>query len=86
MPIKMQKSLLKIGSKIVTHPQLGSTVMITGGAIAFAVKNIALGGALGSGRFVISLEKELLDDHKTRKYKRHHKRHTKIIHRSVNAM
>lgn len=86
MPMKMQKSLLKIGSTIVTHPQLGSTVMVTGGALAFAVKNIALGHPINSGRYVISLEKELLADHKTRKYKRQHKKHTKIIHRSVNSM
>jgi hypothetical protein len=86
MPMKMQKSLLKIGSTIVTHPQLGSTVMVTGGALAFAVKNIALGHPVNSGRYVVSLEKELLADHKTRKYRREHKKHTKIIHRSVNSM
>lgn len=86
MPMKMQKSLLKIGSTIVTHPQLGSTVMVTGGALAFAVKSIALGQPLKSGRYVISLEKELLADHKTRKYRREHKKHTKIIHKSVSSM
>lgn len=86
MPMKMQKSVLKIGTSIVTHPQLGSTVMVTGGALAFAVKNIALGHPIDSGRYVISLEKELLADHKTRKYRRAHKRHTKIIHRSVSSM
>lgn len=87
MPLKMQKSLLKIGTNIVTHPQLGSTVMVTGGALAFAVKNIALGShPLKSGRYVISLEKELLADHKTRKYRRHHKKHTKVIRKSVDSM
>lgn len=86
MPIKMQKSLLKIGTSIVTHPQLGSTVMMTGGVLAFAAKNIALGNALKSGRYVIALEKELLADHRTRSYRREHKRHTKIIHRAVNSM
>lgn len=87
MPMKMQKSLLKIGSTIVTHPQLGSTVMVTGGVLAFAVKNIALKKhPLESGRYVISLEKELLADHKTRKYKRHHKKHTRVIRQSVSSM
>lgn len=86
MPTKMQKSLLKIGSTIVTHPQLGSTVMVTGGALAFAVKNIALSQPLESGRYVISLEKEFLADHKTRKYKRRHKKHTKVIHKAVSSM
>jgi hypothetical protein len=62
MSIKMQESLLKIGSNIVTHPQLGSTVMITGGVLAFAIKNIALGNPLKSGRYIISLEKTLLSE------------------------
>jgi hypothetical protein len=86
MPIKMQHSLLKIGSSIVTHPQLGSTVMMTGGLLAFAAKNIALDNPLNSGRYIISLEKEMLADHKTRAYKRRHKKHTKVIHSSVNSM
>lgn len=86
MSIKMQESLLKIGTTIVTHPQLGSTVMMTGGVIAFAVKNIALGNPLNSGRYVISLERQLLADHQTRGYKRRHKKHTRVINTAVNAM
>lgn len=86
MPVRMQESLLKIGSTIVTHPQLGSTVMITGGVLAFAVKQIALGGELKSGRYVISLEKELLASHRTRAHKRHHKKHTRIIKSAIQSM
>jgi hypothetical protein len=86
MSIKMQKSLLKIGTTIVTHPQLGATVMMTGGVLAFAVKNIALGNSLNSGRYVISLERQLLAKHKTRNYKRKHRKHTKIINKAVDSM
>lgn len=86
MTLKMQESLLKIGSTIVTHPQLGSTVMMTGGILAFAVKSIALGHSIKSGRYLISLEKNLLTDHQTRKYKRQHKKHTKVIQSAVNLM
>lgn len=86
MPIKMQKSVLKIGTNIVTHPQLGSTVMMTGGVLTFAAKHIALGNQLKSGRYIIALEKEFLSDHKTRKHRREHKKHTKIIKRSVSSM
>jgi hypothetical protein len=87
MPLKMQHSVLKIGTNIVTHPQLGSTVMVTGGLVAFAVKNIALGdNIMRSGRYVISLENTLLADHKTRHYKREHKKHTKVIHKATSAM
>ena len=86
MPLTLQKSLLKIGTTIVTHPQLGSTVMMTGGVLAFATKSIALGRPLKSGRYIISLERELLADHKTRHYRRQHKRHTKIIKTAINSM
>ncbi len=86
MPIKLQKSLLKIGSTVVTHPQLGATVMMTGGILAFAAKNIALGGALESGRYTISLENMLLADHGTRKHKRAHKKHTKVISSAMQSM
>lgn len=86
MPLKMQQSLLKIGTNIVTHPQLGSTVMMTGGVLAFAAKNIALGNNIKSGRYVIALEKEMLADHKTRSHKRAYKKHTKVMRRSIDAM
>jgi hypothetical protein len=86
MTIKMQKSLLKIGSTIVTHPQLGSTVMMTGGVLAFAAKSIITGAELKSGRYVISLEKALLGDHQTRHYRRQHKKHTKVMQKAVNSM
>ena len=86
MTIKMQKSLLKIGATIVTHPQLGSTVMMTGGVLAFAAKNIATGGKLNSGRYVVSLERELLADHKTRHYRRKHRQHTKVLQKAVSSM
>lgn len=86
MPLKMQHSLLKIGTTIVTHPQLGSTVMVTGGVLAFAAKNIAIGNPLKSGRYVISLEKQFLPDHQSRKYRRQHKKHTKVIKAAVSSM
>jgi hypothetical protein len=86
MTLKMQKSLLKIGTTIVTHPQLGSTVMMTGGVLAFGAKSIALDHHLKSGRYIISLEKELLADHKTRQYRREHKKHTKTLRRAISSM
>lgn len=86
MPIKLQKSLLKIGSTVVTHPQLGATVMMTGGVLAFAAKSIALRHALNSGRYVISMENLLLADHGTRRHKRSHRKHTKIIISAMESM
>jgi molybdopterin/thiamine biosynthesis adenylyltransferase len=86
MPLKMQQSLLKIGSTIVTHPQLGSTVMTTGGILAFAIKHIATGSDLKSGRYTIALEKEMLADHQTRQHRKAHKKHTQLLQKSVNSM
>lgn len=86
VPLNMQQSLLKIGSTVVTHPQLGSTVMITGGVLAFAVKQLALGNTLESQRTLISLEKSFLKDKKTLKHRRAHKKHTKVLHKAMKAM
>lgn len=86
VPLNMQQSLLKIGTTVVTHPQLGATAMMTGGVLAFAVKQIALGKDMGSMREVISLEKSFLKEHRSRKHRRIHKRHTKILKRSLDAM
>ncbi|MGH7157257.1 MAG: ThiF family adenylyltransferase [Candidatus Saccharimonadales bacterium] len=86
MPVILQKSLLKIGSSIVTHPQLGSTVLVTGGVTTYAVKRIALGQKLSSGRTNISLDNLLVPEHNKLKHRMQHRRHTKILHRSLDAM
>lgn len=86
VPLRMQQSLLKIGTKIVTHPQLGSTAMVVGGILAFAAKNIALGNNLPSQRKSISLEKVFLPKHRTYKHKIQQSRHTRILKRSIGSM
>ncbi len=86
MPITLQKSLLKIGSSIVTHPQLGSTVLMTGGVTTYAVRRIALGQTLPSGRTNISLDKLLVPEYSKLAHRRAHRRHTKILRRSLDAM
>lgn len=87
MPVLLQKSLLKIGTSIVTHPQLGSTVLMTGGVTTYAIKRIATGQKMPSGRSVISLDHLLVpDEYATRKHRRHQKRHTKILKKSLESM
>lgn len=86
VPLLMQQSLLKIGSKIVTHPQLGSTAMSVGGVLAFATKQIALGNNLPSQRKSLSLEKFFLPEHKSLKHARRHRKHTKILKKSIGSM
>jgi hypothetical protein len=86
VPLNMQKSLLKIGTTVVTHPQLGATAMMTGGVLAFAAKQIALGKNLPSMRKNLSLERAFLPDHRTFKHRRQHSKHTKVLRRSLDAM
>jgi hypothetical protein len=87
MPIILQKSLLKIGSSIVTHPQLGSTVLMTGGVTTYAIKRIAAGHAMPSGRTVVSLDHLIAaDEYDNRRHRRAHRRHTKILRKSLDSM
>lgn len=86
MPVILQKSLLKIGTSIVTHPQLGSTVMMTGGVTTYAIKQIALGRPLPSGRTNISLDKLMVPESNKLGKRLEHRRHTKMLHRSLDAM
>lgn len=86
MPIILQKSLLKIGSSIVTHPQLGSTVLMTGGVTTYAIKRIALKQTMPSGRTAISLDELLVPDYRKRAHRQAHRRHTKILRKSLDAM
>jgi len=84
MPISMQQSLLKIGSTVVTHPQLGATVMMTGGILSFAIKQIALRADMPSQRTIIDLQKTFQPSIRARKHKKAHKKHTQVIIKAVN--
>jgi hypothetical protein len=86
MPLNMQQSLLKIGSSIVTHPQLGSTVMMTGGVTTYAIKQIALGKSMPSGRTNISLEKILVPDYRKVSHRWRHRQHTGVINKALDSM
>jgi len=84
--LRMQQSLLKIGTKLVTQPQLGGTAIMSGVVAAYAVRQIALGEKLRSGRTLISLDKHLRVDLNTLAYHRAHKKHTKQLQRALDAM
>jgi len=86
VPLEMQRSLLKIGTKVVTHPQLGATAMMTGGVITYAIKQIALGKPLPSMRKIISVEKAFNKKSKSLSHRRKHKRHTKIIKKTIGSI
>ena len=84
--LRMQQSLLKIGTKLVTQPQLGSTALMSGVVAAYAVRQIALGNQLKSGRTLISLDAQLRPDLTTLSHRREHRRHTRQLEQSLEAM
>ena len=84
--LRMQQSLLKIGTKLVTQPQLGGTALMSGVVAAYAVRQLALSEKLRSGRTLISLDQQLRTDIAGFAYRRSHRRHTKQLQRSLDAM
>lgn len=84
-PLRMQQSLMQVGTKLVTQPQLGGTAMMAGVVVAYAVRQLALGEELKSGRTIVSLDKHLRPDLTTRKHLRARQRHAKQLKRLFDA-
>lgn len=53
---RMQESLLQIGRVIPSVPQLGTTAAVAGAMVAYAIRQIANGYELPSGRYVLGME------------------------------
>lgn len=86
VPLRMQQSLLKVGTKIVTHPQLGSSAMISGAIISFAVRQLSLKQPLKSGRQLMSLDHHFVKGAKSFAAKRAHSQHTKRVKKALSSM
>lgn len=86
VPLRMQQSLLKVGSKLVTQPQLGPTAMMSGAVAAYAIRQLATGQKLRSGRTIISLDRHLRTDLVTLKHSRLRKKHTQRLKQALKAM
>lgn len=56
---RTQESLQRIGSQLVTWPQLGTAATVSGAAVAFAVRQIILGNPMPSGRYHVDLDATL---------------------------
>jgi molybdopterin/thiamine biosynthesis adenylyltransferase len=84
--LKLQQSILKIGTKLVTQPQLGPSAMMSGVVAAYAVRQLALGEKLKGGRTLVSLDKHLRTDLMSFKYWRAHKKHTKRLQSALKSM
>lgn len=84
--LRMQQSLLKVGTKLVTQPQLGPTAMMSGVVAAYAIRQIANGEKLKSGRTLVSLDKHLRPDLVTMRHRRSHKKHTQQLKHALKSM
>lgn len=84
--LRMQRSLLDVGTKIVTQPQLGGTALMSGVVAAYAIRQLALGGDIRSGRTLISLDKHLRKDMNSFAYKRELYMHTRQLKQALKAM
>jgi len=59
LPKRMIESVSEIGKTVAAIPQLGQTAAVAGAAMAYAVRKIANGQPMPSGRYVINLEEDL---------------------------
>lgn len=85
-PLRAQKSLLKVGSTLPTHPQLGGTAMFAGSAIAFAVRQISYNGPLKSGRHTMSFEQSFLNGYTGFRHRMAHRKHTKLMTKAMRQI
>jgi hypothetical protein len=86
LSLRDQQSMLKVGTELPSPPQLGTTAMFAGAVIGYAVRQIALGGKLKSGRTKISLDAELLINAKNLSKRIEHYRHTKEISKAMDSL
>lgn len=56
---RVKQSLRSIGKSIAGVPQLGTTAMVAGATVAYAVRKIAIGDRLPSGRYFIEINSPL---------------------------
>ena len=86
VPVRMQQSLLKVGSTLPTHPQLGGTSMMAGAVNAYAARLLALGEPIKSGRHILSMDDAFLAGHTSYTSRRKHRQHTKVLKNALNSM
>jgi molybdopterin/thiamine biosynthesis adenylyltransferase len=84
--LRMQKALLEVGTRLPTQPQLGGTAAMAGSVVSYAIRKLALGENLKSGRTMISLDHHLLPDSKRFKHRYTHRRHTQAMRQALDSM
>ncbi|HEY5695823.1 MAG TPA: ThiF family adenylyltransferase, partial [Candidatus Saccharimonadales bacterium] len=77
--VRVQESLMQIGRDIAVQPQLGGSAIMSGAVVAYALRKIALGEDIKSGRTIISLDDQLLEYVSTDAYHAEHAEKTAQI-------
>lgn len=86
LPLRAQQAMIKVGSELPSPPQLGSTAMLTGGIIAFAARQLAIGAPLKNGRHILSLEKSFMNKNNSLQKRFIHFRHTQALTKAMKSM
>lgn len=86
VPLRMQQSLLQVGTKLVTQPQLGGAAMMAGISVAYALKKIALGEPMLSGRYMLSADKSFMKRYSSYKHQSEHRKHTKKLKKILGSL
>jgi molybdopterin/thiamine biosynthesis adenylyltransferase len=81
--VRVQESLMQIGRELATQPQLGTSAIMAGTIVAYALRKIALGEELKSGRTLISLDEHLSESSKTAEYKELHQASTEMMEKAL---
>ena len=70
--LPMNRAMMDVGNKIPTHPQLGSSAILSGAIMAYAIRKLSLGIHFSSERTHIDLEHFLNPEIDTIEYKQQH--------------
>jgi hypothetical protein len=74
--LRMQQSLLELGKTLYTWPQLGTAAFLSGTSVACVARQILTGSDIKSGKYIISIDREILASCQTGPSQNEHKRHT----------
>lgn len=81
--VRVQESLMQVGRELAVQPQLGSSAIMSGTVIAYALRKIALNEDIKSGRTIISLDDHLLESATTPEYRKEHAEKTTAMKRAL---
>lgn len=86
LSLRLQESMMQVGSKLPTQPQLGGAATMAGSVVAFAVRQLAIGGPLKSGRRTLSMEKTFLAGMNSPAKRLKHHRHTRRMNKALKSI